>query len=55
MDMSFGACNVRNMYGAGSLKVVAKGLSKIDLREREDGIVWTGSIWLRMGTSGGLL
>jgi hypothetical protein len=28
---------------------------KIDLREREDGMVWTGSIWLRIGTSGGLL
>jgi hypothetical protein len=26
---------------------------KIDLRE--DGMVWTGSIWLRIGTSGGLL
>jgi hypothetical protein len=23
--------------------------------EREDGVVWTGSIWLRKGTSGGLL
>jgi hypothetical protein len=22
---------------------------------REDGVVWTGSIWLRTGTSGGLL
>jgi hypothetical protein len=26
---------------------------KMDLRE--DGVVWTGSIWLRIGTSGGLL
>jgi hypothetical protein len=26
---------------------------KIDLRK--DGEVWTGSIWLRIGTSGGLL
>jgi hypothetical protein len=26
---------------------------KIDLRER-NGMVWTGSIWLRIGTSGGL-
>jgi hypothetical protein len=25
---------------------------KMDLR---DGVVWTGSIWLRIGTSGGLL
>jgi hypothetical protein len=23
--------------------------------EREDGMVWTGSMWLRIGTSGGLL
>jgi hypothetical protein len=23
--------------------------------ERQDGVVWTGSIWLRIGTSGGLL
>jgi hypothetical protein len=29
---------------------------KIDLREIGwDGMVWTGSIWLRIGTSGGLL
>jgi hypothetical protein len=29
---------------------------KMDLRERGwDCIVWTGSIWLRIGTSGGLL
>jgi hypothetical protein len=27
---------------------------KMDLREREDGMVWTGSSWLRIGTSGGL-
>jgi hypothetical protein len=27
---------------------------KMDLREI-DGMVWTGSIWLRIGTSGGLL
>jgi hypothetical protein len=27
---------------------------KMDLREI-DGIVWSGSIWLRIGTSGGLL
>jgi hypothetical protein len=26
---------------------------KMDLRE--DGLVWIGSIWLRIGTSGGLL
>jgi hypothetical protein len=23
--------------------------------EKENGVVWTGSIWLRIGTSGGLL
>jgi hypothetical protein len=29
---------------------------KMDLRELGwDGMEWTGSIWLRMGTSGGLL
>jgi hypothetical protein len=29
---------------------------KMDLREIGwDGMVWTGSIWLRIGTSGGLL
>jgi hypothetical protein len=29
---------------------------KIHLREIGwDGVVWTGSIWLRIGTSGGLL
>jgi hypothetical protein len=27
---------------------------KIDLTERKDGMVWTGWIWLRIGTSGGL-
>jgi hypothetical protein len=25
----------------------------MDFREREDGMVWTGSIWLKLGTSGG--
>jgi hypothetical protein len=28
---------------------------KMDLREREDEVVWTGLMWLRIGTSGGLL
>jgi hypothetical protein len=23
--------------------------------ERQDGVVWTGLVWLRIGTSGGLL
>jgi hypothetical protein len=27
---------------------------QIHQREREDGMVWTGSIWLMIGTSGGL-
>jgi hypothetical protein len=29
---------------------------RMDLREREreDGVVWTGFIWLRIGTSGGM-
>jgi hypothetical protein len=30
------------------------GVDRIDL-EREDGMLWTGSIWLRIGSSGGLL
>jgi hypothetical protein len=28
---------------------------KMYLREREDGVVWTELVWLRIGTSGGLL
>jgi hypothetical protein len=28
---------------------------KMDLREREDGMMWIGLIWLRIGTSGELL
>jgi hypothetical protein len=28
---------------------------RMDLRERYDGVVWTRSIWLRIGTSGGPL
>jgi hypothetical protein len=28
---------------------------KINLRQREDEVVWIGLIWLRIGTSGGLL
>jgi hypothetical protein len=28
---------------------------KMDLGEREDGVVWTGLMWLRIGTSGELL
>jgi hypothetical protein len=28
---------------------------KMDLRERENGVVWNGLIWLRIGTVGGLL
>jgi hypothetical protein len=29
--------------------------NKMDQREREEGVVWTGMIWRRAGTSGGLL
>jgi hypothetical protein len=28
---------------------------KIELTERQDGMVWTEPIWFRIGTSGGLL
>jgi hypothetical protein len=28
---------------------------KMDLKRYKDGMVWIGSIWLRIGTSGGLL
>jgi hypothetical protein len=28
---------------------------RMDLEEREDGMVWTGMVWLRIGTSGELL
>jgi hypothetical protein len=28
---------------------------KMDRKEREDGMAWTGLIWLRIGTTGGLL
>jgi hypothetical protein len=28
---------------------------KMDFIERYDGVIWTGLIWLRIGTSGGLL
>jgi hypothetical protein len=30
-------------------------LDSIKMDLREDGVVWTGLIWLRIGTSGGLL
>jgi hypothetical protein len=30
-------------------------VDNIKMGLREDGMVWTGSIWLRIGTSGGLL
>jgi hypothetical protein len=30
-------------------------VDNIKIDHREDGMVWTGSIWLRIGTSGGLL
>jgi hypothetical protein len=28
-------------------------VDNIKMDHREDGVVWTGSIWLRIGTSGG--
>jgi hypothetical protein len=31
------------------------GNIRMDLLERYDGMGWIGSIWLRIGTSGGLL
>jgi hypothetical protein len=31
------------------------GMDWIEVLERQDGLVWTGSKWLRIGTSGGLL
>jgi hypothetical protein len=31
------------------------GNIKMHLRERQDGMLFTGSIWLRIGTDGGLL
>jgi hypothetical protein len=30
-------------------------VDNIKMDHRQDGMVWTGSIWLRIGTSGGLL
>jgi hypothetical protein len=50
MDMRFGMWNVRSMYRAGSLRTVAEEV----FLERQDGMVWSGSNWLRIGTSGGL-
>jgi hypothetical protein len=42
------------MYRAGSLGTVAVEIPKMDL-ETQDAVVWTGSFWLRIGTSEGLL
>jgi hypothetical protein len=57
MDIRFGTWNVRDMYRAGSLRVVAGEISKYNIKIdlKRDRMVWTGSIWLRIGTSGGLL
>jgi hypothetical protein len=55
MDLRFGTWNVRSVYRVGSLRTVAEEVSKKWILERQDGIVWTGSIWLRIGTSGGFL
>jgi hypothetical protein len=53
MDMRFGIWNVRNLYWAGSLMRVLREISWTI--EREGGVVWTGLIWFRVETSGGLL
>jgi hypothetical protein len=33
----------------------SRWMDNIKMDIRENGMVWTGSIWLRIGTSGGLL
>jgi hypothetical protein len=33
----------------------SRWVDNIKLDHRQDGMIWTGSIWLRIGTSGGLL
>jgi hypothetical protein len=38
----------------GRLRLRWKNSIDVDLEERYDGVVWTGFIWLRIGTSGGL-
>jgi hypothetical protein len=46
---------------AGKKKASRKTLTQVGriilrwILERLDGVVWTGLIWLRIGTSGGLL
>jgi hypothetical protein len=55
MDMRFCMWNVRSLYSACSLKMVARELViRMDLREAAWG-VWSGSSWLRVGSDGGLL
>jgi hypothetical protein len=62
------ACNTngekRNAYKILVGKLEGKGplgrprrrwVDNININLREDGMVWTGSIWLRIGTTGGLL
>jgi hypothetical protein len=49
-DIRFGTWNVKSLYRAGSLMIVAKEIGKIGW-----GVVRTGLIWLGIGTSGGLL
>jgi hypothetical protein len=36
-------------------KPTCRWVDNIKMYLRQDGVVWTGSIWLRIGTSGGLL
>jgi hypothetical protein len=52
MDMRFSTWNIRSTYRAGSPRAVVDYI-KLDLRET--GMVWTGSIWLRIKRGGGLL
>jgi hypothetical protein len=53
MDLRFGTWNVRRIYRTGSHRRVEEEIKWI--LERQDGMVWTGSIWLRIGTGGGFL
>jgi hypothetical protein len=44
MDMRFGMWNVRSMYRAGLLRIVAEKVSKMDLSE----IGWDGGDWIKL-------
>jgi hypothetical protein len=34
---------------------ICRWMDNIKMDLRDDGVIWTGFIWLRIGTSGGLL